>query len=83
MTSLPSILSPNFDFNLIYAGPLYLFSTGTVQWLMVTNTEMVKEIIMYLFGFREVYLFVQRSGSTLGPRYIVIKWANFGLIRGR
>ncbi|KAG5009660.1 hypothetical protein JHK87_018175 [Glycine soja] len=51
-------------------GPLYLFSTGTVQWLMVTNTEMVKEIIMYLFGFREVYLFVQRSGSTLGPRYL-------------
>ena len=29
------------------AGPLYLFSTGTIQWLMVSDIEMVKEIIMY------------------------------------
>ncbi|KHN31096.1 Cytochrome P450 734A1 [Glycine soja] len=31
---------------------------------------------VYLFGFREAYLFVQRSGTTLGPRHIVSKWAN-------
>ncbi|XP_024630270.1 cytochrome P450 714C2 isoform X2 [Medicago truncatula] len=27
-------------------GPTYLFSTGSIQWLMVTDMEMVKEIIL-------------------------------------
>ncbi|KAJ1439574.1 Cytochrome P450 [Sesbania bispinosa] len=33
--------SPHF-----YLGPLYLFSTGNIQWLMVADIEIVKEIIM-------------------------------------
>ncbi|KAJ1415455.1 Cytochrome P450 [Sesbania bispinosa] len=33
--------SPHF-----YLGPLYLFSTGNIQWLMVADIEIVKEMIM-------------------------------------
>ncbi|RZC02536.1 Cytochrome P450 714C2 isoform F [Glycine soja] len=29
------------------SSPIYLFSSGTIQWLMVSDIEMVKEIIMY------------------------------------
>ncbi|KAE9611194.1 putative cytochrome P450 [Lupinus albus] len=28
-------------------GPMYLFSSGKIQWLMVSDIEMVKQIIMY------------------------------------
>ncbi|KAL2319819.1 hypothetical protein Fmac_028788 [Flemingia macrophylla] len=42
-----SFRNPNFDFSEIYAGPIYMFSSGTVQWLVVTNIEILKEVIMY------------------------------------
>lgn len=29
-----------------YVGPIYLFSSGSIQWLMVAEMEMVKEILL-------------------------------------
>ncbi|RDX65286.1 Cytochrome P450 714C2, partial [Mucuna pruriens] len=43
----PFILFPHIQDWINQYGPTYLFSTGTIQWLMVTDIEMVKEIIMY------------------------------------
>jgi cytochrome P450 len=31
---------------MMHAGPTYLFSSGSIQWLMVTDMELVKEIIL-------------------------------------
>lgn len=45
MILLPSFLCPNFDF--ICAGPMYLFSSGSIQWLMVSDIEMVKEVVVH------------------------------------
>ncbi|RDY01134.1 Cytochrome P450 714C2, partial [Mucuna pruriens] len=43
----PFTLFPHIQNWINQYGPIYLFSTGTIQWLMVTDIEMVKEIIMY------------------------------------
>lgn len=45
MILLPSFSCPNFDF--IYAGPTYMFSSGSIQWLMVSDIDMVKDVIMH------------------------------------
>lgn len=47
MIEMMLVLSPNFDFKWIHAaGPMYLFSSGSIQWLLVSDIEMVKEILM-------------------------------------
>ncbi|RDX73903.1 Cytochrome P450 714C2 [Mucuna pruriens] len=43
----PFTLFPHIQNWINQYGPIYLFSTGTIQWLMVTDIEMVKEIIKY------------------------------------
>ncbi|KAL2319820.1 hypothetical protein Fmac_028789 [Flemingia macrophylla] len=43
----PSTLFPHIQKWIKQYGPSYLFSTGTIQWLMVADLDMVKEVIMY------------------------------------
>ncbi|KAL5161588.1 Cytochrome P450 714C2 [Glycine soja] len=43
----PFTLFPHIQKWISQYGPIYLFSSGTIQWLMVSDIEMVKEIIMY------------------------------------
>ena len=31
---------------MIHVGPTFLYSTGSIQWLLVTDVEMVKEILL-------------------------------------
>ncbi|XP_004515309.1 cytochrome P450 714C2-like [Cicer arietinum] len=51
---VPTSISHNWHFNVFphihkwknQYGPIYLFSSGSIQWLMVTDTDMVKEIVL-------------------------------------
>nr|KYP40611.1 Secologanin synthase [Cajanus cajan] len=43
----PFTLFPHIQKWIQQYGPTYTFSSGTIQWLMVADIDMVKEIIMY------------------------------------
>ncbi|KAG4393519.1 hypothetical protein GLYMA_03G106633v4 [Glycine max] len=79
----PFTLFPHIQKWINQYGPLYLFSTGTIQWLMVTDIKMVKEIIMYtsLDLGKPTYL-----SKDLGPllgQGILSASGQIWLIRGR
>ncbi|QCE04813.1 cytokinin trans-hydroxylase [Vigna unguiculata] len=43
----PFTLFPHVQKWINQYGPIYLFSSGSIQWLMVSDIEMVKEVVMH------------------------------------